>query len=52
VLILVVRLYGTLVLAERRLGYVTMLLASIGGAGVFVIFSARGLWGLQWRRSR
>ena len=37
VLILVVWLYGTLVLAERRLGYVIMLLGSIFGLGVLVI---------------
>lgn len=37
VLILVVWLYGTVVLGERRSGYVIMLLLSIGGAGVPVI---------------
>jgi hypothetical protein len=37
VLILVVWLYGTLVLAERRSGYVIMLLGSILGSGVPVI---------------
>jgi len=37
VLILVVWLYGTLVLRERRSGYVIMLLGSIGGLGVLVI---------------
>jgi len=37
VLILVVWLYGTLVLGERRSGYVIMLLGSIGGLGVLVI---------------
>ena len=37
VLILVVWLFGTLVLAERRSGYVIMLLGSIGGAGVPVV---------------
>jgi hypothetical protein len=37
VLILVVWLYGTLVLAERRSGYIIMLLGSIFGAGVPVI---------------
>jgi hypothetical protein len=37
ILILVVWLYGTLVLAERRAGYIIILLASIGGAGVPVI---------------
>jgi hypothetical protein len=89
VLILVVWLYGTLVLAERRSGYIIMLLGSIFGLGVLVlhmrggglvggrianssgvffwvwtlialgvssafsgILSARGLWSLQWGRSR
>lgn len=37
VLILVVWLYGTLMLAERRSGYVIMLLGSILGSGVPVI---------------
>jgi len=37
VLILIVWLYGTLVLGERRSGYVIMLLGSIGGLGVLVI---------------
>jgi hypothetical protein len=37
VLILVVWLYGTLVLAERRSGYVIMLLGSLLGLGVPVI---------------
>lgn len=37
VLILVVWLYGTLVLAERRSGYVIMLLGSFLGAGVPVV---------------
>ena len=37
VLILVVWLYGTLVLAERRLGYVIILLGSLLGLGVPVI---------------
>jgi hypothetical protein len=37
VLILVVWLYGTLVLAERRSGYIIMLLGSIGGLGILVI---------------
>jgi hypothetical protein len=88
--ICVVWLYGTLVLAERRSGYVIVLLGSLlsagipvihmrgagvgaesaiagtGGAlfyiwtlialgvtGLFsVILSARGLWSLQWSRSR
>ena len=38
VLILVVLLYGTLVLLVRRSGYVIMLLGSIGGLGVLVIY--------------
>lgn len=37
VLILVVWLFGTLVLAERRSGYVIMLLGSILGSGVPVV---------------
>jgi hypothetical protein len=37
VLILVVWLYGTLVLAERRSGYVIMLVFSILGSGVAVV---------------
>jgi hypothetical protein len=37
VLILVVWLYGTLVLAERRSGYVIMLLGSLLGSGIPVI---------------
>lgn len=37
VLILVVWLYGTLMLAGRRSGYIIILLASIGGAGVPVV---------------
>ena len=37
VLILVVWLYGTLVLGERRSGYIIMLLGSIGGLGVLLI---------------
>ena len=37
VLILVVWLYGTLVLAERRSGYIIVLLGSIGGAAVPLI---------------
>ena len=37
VLILVVWLYGTLVLAQRRSGYVIMLLGSLGGLAVLVI---------------
>ena len=37
VLILVVWLYATLVLAERRTGYIIMLLGSIFGLGVLVI---------------
>ena len=35
--ILVVWLYGTLVLADRRSGYIIMILASIGGLGVLVL---------------
>jgi hypothetical protein len=90
VLISVVWLYGALVLAERRSGYIIMFLGSllslgvpvihmkgkgvgvtssighssghfffvwtliaIGVTGLFsVILSARGLWGLPWRRHR
>jgi len=37
VVILAVWLYGTLVLGERRSGYVIMLLGSIAGLGVLVI---------------
>ena len=37
VLILVVWLYGTLVVGDRRSGYIIMLVASIGGVGVLVI---------------
>jgi hypothetical protein len=37
VLILVVWLYGTLVLAERRSGYIIILLGSLLGAGIPVI---------------
>jgi len=37
VLVLVVWLYGTLVLAERRSGYIIMLLGSIFGLGVLVL---------------
>ena len=37
VLILVVWLYGTMVLAERRAGYIIILLGSVGGAAVPVI---------------
>jgi hypothetical protein len=37
VLILVIWLYGTLVLGERRSAYVIMLLGSIGGLGALVI---------------
>lgn len=88
--IFVVWLYGTLVLAERRSGYIITLLGglfslvvplahirgegvgvasgianssgafffiwtliAIGVSGLFsVILSARGLWGLPWRRRR
>jgi hypothetical protein len=90
VLICVVWLYGTLALAERRAGYIILLLGSLlslgvpvihmrgkgvgvasgianssggfffvwtlialGVTGLFsVILSARGLWGLSWRRPR
>ena len=90
VLVLVVWLYGTLVLAERRSGYVIILVASLLGSGLpvvhmigkggvvggaiakssgafffawtlialgvtaifSVILSARGLWSLQWGKSR
>ena len=41
VLILVVWLYGTLALAERRSGYIIMLLGSILGSGVPVIHMMR-----------
>lgn len=41
VLILVVWLYGTLVLAERRSGYIIMLLGSILGSGVPVFHMMR-----------
>jgi hypothetical protein len=37
VLILVVWLYGTLVLGERRSGFVIMLLGSISGLGILVL---------------
>jgi hypothetical protein len=37
VLILVIWLYGTLVLGDRRSGYIIMLLGSITGLGVLVI---------------
>ena len=37
VLIMVVWLYGTLVLAGRRSGYIIVLLLSIGGAGVSLL---------------
>ena len=46
VLILVVWLYGTTVLAERRSGYIIILLGSIGGAGVPVVhMMGKGLVG-------
>jgi hypothetical protein len=46
VLILVVWLYGTLVLGERRSGHVIMLLGSIGGLGVLILhMSGAGLVG-------
>ena len=51
-IVLVVLLYGTLVLAERRSGHVIMLLVwtlwALGGlGGVTFILSARGLWSLR-----
>ncbi|HLA11933.1 MAG TPA: hypothetical protein VJ023_15210 [Pyrinomonadaceae bacterium] len=89
VLMMVVWLYGTLVLAERRSGYIIILLGSILGSGVPVVhmlgvglvggrianssglffwvwtlialqvtaifslfLSARGLWSMQWGKSR
>jgi hypothetical protein len=89
VIFLVAWLYGTLVLAERRAGYVIILVLSLLGAGIpvlhmtgsgfvggdiansggafffvwtlialgvttlfSVILSARGLWSLQWGKSR
>ena len=46
VLILVVWLYGTLALAERRSGYIIMLLGSILGAGIpFLHMTGAGLVG-------
>jgi len=46
VLIMVVWLYGTLVLAERRSGYIIILLGSILGAGVPVLhMTGKGLVG-------
>src|SRR5712692_11668984 len=42
VLILVVWLYGTLVLAERRSGYVIILLGSLLGSGMPVIHTMGG----------
>jgi hypothetical protein len=46
VLILVIWLYGTLVLGERRSGYVIMLLGSIMGLGVLILhMSGAGLTG-------
>jgi hypothetical protein len=46
VLILVIWLYGTLVLAERRSGHIIMLLGSIGALGVLVVhMSGAGLVG-------
>ena len=41
VAILVVWLYGTLVLAERRSGYVITLLGSVGGMVVFAVHASR-----------
>ena len=44
--IFVLWLYGTLVLAERRSGYIITFLG-----GLFsVILAARGLWSFPWRR--
>lgn len=37
VVILLIWLYGTLVLAERRSGYAIMLLGSVVGMGVFIV---------------
>ena len=46
VLILVIWLYGTLVLAERRSGHVIMLLGSLGALGVLALnMSGAGLVG-------
>jgi hypothetical protein len=39
--ILVIWLYGTLVLAERRSGYVIMLLGSVAGMVVFTVHASR-----------
>ncbi len=44
-LIFVVWLCGTLVLAERRSGYVIILLGSLLGAGVPVIMMGKGVGG-------
>lgn len=41
VAILVIWLYGTLVLAERRSGYIIMLLGSVGGMVVFAVHVSR-----------
>src|SRR6266480_5084431 len=43
VLILIIWLYGTLVLGDRRSGYIIMLLGSIAGLGVLVIHMRRDL---------
>ncbi len=46
VLILFVWLYGTLLLRERRSGYVIMLLGSLAGLGILILhMSGRGLVG-------
>src|SRR5215475_6716922 len=46
ILILVVLLYGTLVLGERRSGHIIMLLGSIAGLGVLVVhMTGKGLVG-------
>src|ERR1035441_1874869 len=54
--ILVVWLYGTLVLGERRSGHIIMLvgtLHALGVTGMFsLILSVRVLWNPQWGQSR
>lgn len=54
VAILVIWLYGTLVLAERRSGYAIMLLGSLAGLVVFVVHVSRpgGLAGTLAESSR
>ena len=42
VLVLVVWLYGTLVLAQRRSGYFIVLIGSLGGLGVLVLHMRGG----------